>query len=453
MKFILIFIFLFSVLISCKTTEISNDEINERISENFSDETKADNNDDFFIKDRLKYEDYVYLSSIKSVELHGSDWIYSLPVYYLNQNNTIDLTFDDLSNDIKDFRFTYILCNALWEPVDLLPMEYLEGFFEEEITDYVFSRNTLQPYIHYKTVFPTENIKIVKSGNYILKVWYNDGAEDKTVITRRFYVSEQIIGISANVKKASDIELRNYQHEIDFEINTNGVEIINPYQNLTVVLQQNGRYDNVISNLNPRLIKGNIYDYNFESGNIFNASNEFRHFDMKSLAYNSDRIASIKKLNQMYHVYLKQDERRPFQRYISEDDINGRFLIKNDDGSDSETEGEYIWVHFFLSYPNPISDGGIYLMGSFSDWSFSEEYKLEYDFNRKGYSDSLLLKQGYYNYYYVLLPNQKSVGDDAFIEGRHYEADNDYTIYVYYREPSEIYDRLLGVLSVNSRNN
>ena len=63
--------------------------------------------------------------------------------------------------------------------------------------------------------------------------------------------------IKSNVKMATNIELRNYQHEIDFTINANKIEITDPYRTLTIVLQQNGRTDNQITNLKPKLVKGN----------------------------------------------------------------------------------------------------------------------------------------------------------------------------------------------------
>lgn len=455
MKKILFAIALISIFASCKTTKENTEVINNEVENNFSkdDKIKDDEPDDYFVENRIKYKDHVYIETIKSVIIHGSDWVYSPPVLDMNGEKTLDFYFDDLSENTKNFKYTYILCDANWKPVDLPQIEYLDGFFEDEITEYYFSRNTRKPYIHYRVQLPSENMKPTKSGNYILKVWYNDNGEEKLAITRRFYVNEDILSISANVKPDTDIKTRNYRQEVDFEINAGTFQIIDPYQNLHVVIQQNGRYDNAITNLKPRLVKGTILDYNYESGNIFDATNEFRFFDIKSLSYNSENIASIEKRADTYHVILTNDQRRPYQRYISSDDINGRLLIKNDDGYDSNIEGEYVWVHFFLEYPNPLTEGSVYIMGALTDWDFTDANKMDYDFDRKGYSDSLLLKQGYYNYLYAFLPNNSSVADDAFIEGRHYEADNDYTIYVYYREPGEVYDRLLTVISVNSRSN
>jgi len=62
----------------------------------------------------------------------------------------------------------------------------------------------------------------------------------------------------------------------------------------------------------------------------------------------------------------------------------------------------------------------------------------------------MLLKQGYYNYEYVLVSERSPVIDAFFFEGSHYETENDYIIYAYYRTNNSRYDRLVGYQIVNS---
>jgi hypothetical protein len=42
------------------------------------------------------------------------------------------------------------------------------------------------------------------------------------------------------------------------------------------------------------------------------------------------------------------------------------------------------------------------------------------------------------------------VGDVSFIEGTHYETENDYNIFVYYRKPGTLYDQLIAMQKINS---
>jgi hypothetical protein len=125
--------------------------------------------------------------------------------------------------------------------------------------------------------------------------------------------------------------------------------------------------------------------------------------------------------------------------------------MKTEDGMTTETEAEYVTVHFFLPYPAPLIDADIFIIGQITDWQFSDESKMIYNFKRKGYEKSLLLKQGYFNYQYILRYFNQTAGDESFIEGSHSETENSYTIFVYNSEQGSGYDRLIGIKFLNSR--
>jgi hypothetical protein len=75
---------------------------------------------------------------------------------------------------------------------------------------------------------------------------------------------------------------------------------------------------------------------------------------------------------------------------------------------------------------------------------------LTYDFETKSYRLELLLKQGYYNYEYVLIRDGSRFPDATFMEGSYYEAENDYLVYVYLTTTTGRYDRLIGYQILNS---
>jgi len=64
----------------------------------------------------------------------------------------------------------------------------------------------------------------------------------------------------------------------------------------------------------------------------------------------------------------------------------------------------------------------------------------------------MLLKQGYYNYEYAYLRDGSADGTASIFEGSHYETENDYLVFIYYRNPQERYDRLLGMSIANTLN-
>jgi len=421
-----------------------------------SDSSKYDQADSIVEKEEIITIDYIdesnriLKSNIKTVLFHRDGWEMSPPLIRYNKDEKLKLSFDDLDGDVKEYVYTIVHCDANWEPSDLRKDEYIDGYYEDYILDYSFSLNTIQPFTHFKLIFPTVDLAPILSGNYILKVFVEH--EDSVSFTRRFMVVESKVEIEGKIKQATMIKDRNYMQEVDFSIETGGYRIVNAYRDLKVVIIQNGRWDNAIRELKPKMIIGNTYDYNYDLENVFDGGNEFRSFDTKSLSYNTENVIKIDNSYDGIDIYLRELERRTFQVYKTEDDINGQMKVKTEDYPNTETEAEYGNIHFFLPYAAPMLDADMYIIGQFTDWRYSEESKMAYNYKRKGYDKTMLLKQGYYNYHYILRYHNQSVGDVSFIEGNHWETENNYTIFVYNRELGDDYDRLIGVKHINSLN-
>lgn len=403
--------------------------------------------DDYVVENFIRFDDFIYDDSIKSVLLYNTISELNYPIINLNSSEKIKLSFDDFRRDNITYNYTVIHCNGNWEPSDLEKNEYINGFFEDEIFDYNYSTNTDINYTHYNVNFPNENMNITKSGNYILKV-YNVNDEDHPIITKRFMVFENNVAISMNIKRATDVNESYYRQEVDFKINHDGYDVKDPFGRLNVVLMQNYRWDNAITGLKPKFINDTELNYDYNNGeNVFDANNEFRSFDIKSIKYQTIRIKKIQyeQHDKLEHVYILNDEKRSFKQYYSQPDLNGNFLIKKNEGSDSEIDADYVKVHFTLPYSPPLRDGNLYLFGKFSDWKFKEELKLDYDTLNLQYTKEVLLKQGYYDYMYCFVKDgSKNTGDLSVVEGSHYETKNEYSILVYHRGLNDNYDRLVG---------
>jgi len=262
------------------------------------------------------------------------------------------------------------------------------------------------------------------------------------------------IQINSRVTQASIISDKNYKQEIDFTINHTGYPISNAFGDLKIIITQNNRWDNAKTGFKPVFVKDNELVYDYDESNVFPGGNEFRNFDIKSIRYHSERIYDVKTDSIGNHVTLMNDEKRNIKRYYSNPDLNGDFLVKIQEGRDSEVEADYCFVNFFMPYNSPETEGNIYVFGAFNGWKYNSENLMKYNQERFGYETTLLLKQGYYNYIYGFLKDGTTQIDETLIEGTHYEAENDYTIYVYHRQIGTFYDQLIGVKHLNSvRNN
>jgi hypothetical protein len=452
MKIFILFILFFSTGVLYSQTKQEKRSGKVETIENKA--NKKEKKDNYFDPSFLRYADYIYKESIASVIFHRAGWELTPPIMVYGSDERLVLSFDDLDGDYVVWQYTVLHCDAEWNPTDLWQNEYIDGFTDDYIRDYHFSYNTLQPFTNYSLEIPNDNFRFTLSGNYILKV-YPDGQPDKPILTRRFMVVESNVTVKGMVRAATPVELRFTHQEVQFSIFTGNYKISEPYRDLKVVVLQNARWDNALWGLQPMMLRGEELDYKYTDGtNTFEAGNEFRYFDMKSLRYQSERVRTIEGRNDGFHIELQPDKNRATTPYITYGDINGQRLIKTEDANDATTESEYVWVDFFLPYAAPVTGGGIYIMGALTDWQFAAPGnspssvtgpgRMEYNFARQGYQARLYLKQGYYNYLYAYLPDGATKAETALIEGNRFETKNSYTILVYHREPGSRYDRLIA---------
>tara|TARA_B100001057_G_scaffold56788_1_gene50285 strand:+ start:6898 stop:8142 length:1245 start_codon:yes stop_codon:yes gene_type:complete len=380
------------------------------------------------------------LYDIRTILLYNSKNEMSLPIINLDSEEKLELRFDDLTTDISKFFVTIEHFDSNWKKSNLLKSEYVEGFMKDEIINYDYSFNTLQEYIHYNYIFPSENLKPTISGNYKLKVFDSYG---DTVFSKKFMVLEKKINLEVNIKKATLSQDRKIKHEIDFIINHKNFDIVDPFSQVKVIIKQNNKDDNAITDLKPMYIRNSSLIYDFNEENTFLGNNEFRHFDIKSMRYYSERIKSIYSDSSKFKVTLYSDNKKPFNNYSIEPDLNGKFYIKSQEARNSSTEAEYVDVLFSLR-GEYISNGDLYIIGEMNDWKKNENFKLYYNFQKKQYEKEVILKQGYYNYHYAINDTSLDYLDVASIEGTHYQTRNEYQIYVYFKDLNDRYEKLIG---------
>lgn len=402
-----------------------------------------------FNRDEIEFKDRVYRETIKTTELYRNGWRLSLPYRNLEDTTSLILEFDDLTDQTETFTYTLIHCTSDWQPTDIPESGYLGGLPEAEIRDYRFSRNTLQPYIHYHLALPNEDMNFKLPGNYILYV-YEDYDKERPVLTRRFYVIDPKVGIQADIHRTDNLNYLYSKQEVDFTIDYTMIDTDNPRRDFRVSVLQNYNWLTAITNLEPKFIHPESLVYDYEEENLFPGGSEFRHFDTKSLRFNSDRIAEIRFERPIKHVYLKPDLIRSQKSYEYEEDINGFFLVKWDDAVDSDLEADYVMVHFGLQVPKPFENLEIYLSGALTDRNLDTDAKMKYDPLTMEYRTDLLLKQGYFNYTYTVTDQDQNILDPNPVEGSFFETVNDYCIFVYYRDIRERFDRLVGLEIINS---
>lgn len=399
--------------------------------------------------EKIAYADQTYLGTIKSVEMYRSGWRLSPPMRNLRDTSSLILEFDDLSDETTHYTYTLIHCSAEWKPSDLVNTEYLTGLPENEIRDYRYSRNALQSYKHYRLSLPNEDIQPKLPGNYVLYV-YKDYDQEQPVLTRRFFISDPVVQIVADVHRTDNVKYLSTAQEVDFTVNYEPLQADDPRRNFKVAIYQNLNWKMCISDLLPKYIQPGELVYNYEEENLFQGGSEFLHFDTKSLKYNSDRVREIRFERPLKHVYLLPDRPKAFSSYEYQEDINGKYLVKWDDAFDSDTEADYVRVHFMLNTGDSVEGSDVFLFGGLSSWNMTADNLCAYNPASRSYEIDLLFKQGYYNYAYATRRRSDQAVSFTEIDGNHYETENDYYIFVYFRDIRERFDRLVGMEIVNS---
>lgn len=394
------------------------------------------------------YDNTCFDDKIATVILQKNIDIYDpVPIINLGSTESLKLSFDMLDPQNEFLNYSLIHCDRNWMPSDLQPMDYVNGNTMGEITDFKFSTNTYQTYTHYSLNFPTDEMAITKSGNYILKVFRNFDEED-ILLTRRFMVVDIQTKISTSIRSATVPEFRFSHQEVDFSVNYLGFDIPNPFLDVNVTILQNNSWNNAIKNLKPQFVNNNELSFNYENENLLPGTNEFRFFDIRSLRFFSNNV--IKKyIDSVQNVVLRPEESKAYLNYVRWIDYNGKRDIFNSDGMNLVEDGDYALVHFNFKSNNLQDMGDVFVYGELTDWQLKDKFKMTYSSELNMYTCPVLLKQSYYNYHFVLRDKEGNI-DYTFTEGNHQETENDYTILVYHKNVFYGYDEIIGLASRNS---
>lgn len=364
------------------------------------------------------------------------------PVIDMSADETIEFSFDEMSHEYHRFTYRIQHCNAKWEPSgDILESDYLDGFNDQPIDDWQNSLNTTFDYTHYRLTLPNSEVSLKLSGNYRLSI-REDGTE---VAYFRFCITEGKHLLSARVSGNTDIDTHKAHQQLDLTVSLNGLSVRVPEKEIYTAVMQNRRFDNAMLNPTPTYNAGNKLTYEHCRELIFPAGNEFRRFEVVNMYEYYMNVDRISYHDPFYHATLMEDTRR--HAYKFDEDHNGRYLIRYNQASDSDTEADYLFVHFNLK-SEELTGGKLYIYGHFNAGSLNSKYEMEYNSREKCYQATVLLKQGAYDYQYLWVPDGETAGETKPTEGDWYETKNDYLILLYYKERGSRYDRLVSTLTV-----
>lgn len=363
----------------------------------------------------------------------------AVPIFQLGDN--FQFQFDDLFGNEANYYYQIVHCDYDWKPSQLAKSEYLNGFDDQRIQDYTNSFNSLQVYSHYKLSFPNRLTQFRVSGNYVLKI-LNDDKE--VVFSRKFILFENLVSVPMQIKRARNVAVIEEKQNIEFSIKSSVINFQSPLTNVKVMLLQNGKFNNAITNIKPQYTIGNDLIYKYDTETQFWAGNEFMFFENKDIRAANNSIAAIDSKGGLYNAHLYQNNARASAPYTYFPDINGNFIVKNINAQNNEVEADYSWVFFTLSVANLYGKKDVYVNGMFNNYAIGEENKMDYNAERGLYEKAIMIKQGFTNYQYVIADSKGVIDDENAVDGNFFQTENNYFALVYYRENNQRYDRIIG---------
>lgn len=393
------------------------------------------------------YRTQVFQPTVKTFQIGIQNQKFSLPILELNGSDKLNISFDEMSHNSHSYSYKVLHCNADWTLSTISSNEFLRGFTSGNITDYALSLNTTFLYTHYSFQLPNDDMNFKLSGNYVVIV-YEENRVDKPIAQACFSIVEPKVKINANVRGNTDTELNGKLQQLDFDIDMSGFTVRDPGSEIKVVVRQNNRIDNEVTDIKPTFISSNKLSYINNKSLIFEGGSEYHRFDISSVYAAGEGVASIRYTTPAYDAYLYENKVLANKSYTQDMDVNGKFVVNMQNANDDDTEADYMYVHFSLPISDPFFDGQLYLGGEFNFNLMNDINRMKYNGNSGSYVQTILLKQGGYNYQYWFVPKGERKATTRRVDGSYWQTRNEYTIYVYQRPWGERYDKLVGVKGI-----
>ena len=363
----------------------------------------------------------------------------------------LQLEFDDLTGSYRMFRAKFIHCNADWQKSVLNDIEFTYEYNDHPITEYQTSLNTKVLYYHYRFTVP----RVKLPGNYILVV-YDERNPRNILFTRRFITHANRVSVLAAVRFSTSPNRQFRDQQIDLTLDYRGYQVNSPQDDFKIIIRQNYRDDKIITGLKPSNVRifDQQLDYNlFDLSNTMPGGNEFRFFDTRTVLSRGNYVDQVQYRPDRTVAYIMTDLTRNQGTFFQADDFNGLFVIDHRETGNGAVSSDYIETVFTLQV-NELPDGDVYVNGAFNFWQLDDRNRMTYDPALNAYRASISLKQGVYNYDYVVKRNSpRPTADEIAVEGSYSSTENDYEVFVYHRPPAARADQLISYrrVGVNKR--
>ena len=293
-------------------------------------------------------------------------------------------------------------------------------------------------YTHYQLQIPNERCRLRMSGNYRLRIIDED--TDEEVACAEFKVVEPLMNVGLSVSNNTDLDVNKRYQQVAMTVRYNGMRVTNPDEQVKTLVMQNGREDNMKQDIRPNYTTTDALRWEHNRDLIFEGGNEYHKFEVLDVSHPTLGIDRITWDGKHYQAYPFVNT--PRRNYLYDEDADGAFYIRNSDNVENERTCDYVYVNYKLQ-PAQHYEGASVIVDGLWTTEHADTYHMSYDESDHSYNATILQKQGYYSYQY-LLKDLDGTTHALPEEGSFAETENRYQALVYYKGTCERTWRLVG---------
>ena len=372
----------------------------------------------------------------RSIQLYGEAET-SMPILALGSSERLTLEFDLMTDRSRPLSVYFYHADRTWRR-DLVPAEYMSGFFSDQLLDYRSSHAVQSRYVHYTYRFPNDSIGFRLSGNYIIRVT-EQGAEHAPLFERAFFVSEQAASPDLFLEQVM-LGGAAFPGTLPYVRFTPPRGIQGNVFDYDVCFVRNGRIERARCSDQPLLASQPALQFDLEREHAFYPEAADNFVDLSSLR--AGRSIESTDLTATPYVVTLEPDLANFPGHPGAPFLNGQPVISSVAGGDADVFADYAEVIFtFVPPESQQLDGELLVSGSFNNWQYDPQYRMSWIPDEGLYRGSVLLKQGQYEYRYFS-PDRRLRQILANAAPR---TQNLYTAFVYFSDNGASTDRLLAV--------
>ncbi|MGF1670752.1 MAG: type IX secretion system plug protein domain-containing protein [Balneolaceae bacterium] len=373
-------------------------------------------------------------NSVQSIQLYKKGNERSAPIIRLNSNDRLNLRFDYLQFDNRQFRISFTHHDPDWSRSSLAQDFFQDGFYEITFGGGRLSDSRRPVYRTYTFEFPNDQIQFKASGNYMLQV--EDFDSGNLLFSLPFFIHENegTIRSAVQIITAPRRDMRiTHLPESRFLL----PDFVNePEFDLQFYFFQNqfwgrGKIAGELDFSNP-----NESYYQLERREAFTGDYEFIKLELPEITQDVPRILSVDPTAIPPLVELNEDT----QGFTFTDIMPGNRFGSPATG----VRSRYANVKFILNpkeYLPPETE--IYLVGDFNNWSLQSAQRLSYKPDLERWVANAIIKEGSYLYKYVLFEDNHV--NDLYFDDAFRRTMQQYHTFAYFFDQRRMYYRLLQV--------